>query len=226
MKRLYYRTEKELEGLKWTGKVIDFGMSLSIVAAANELYCAEALLRQHPDLWKREVKQYSRAAAKAARDRESAIRIGMKDSHFWDDYSDRVIDEAERDVRVFRNVLCVILSDSNVPDAELYAAIECARVLVEMCVHQYEEIMNRAKEKFNYDFTERFSSFYIRDVLYKWDKMCSILYRGYEADLNRPDAMAAFDSMCVKFTEGLYVQSCLDEAERLHPEFTNEIIVK
>ena len=37
-KKLEYDTDRELDGLRWLARVIDFGVSLTIATAINELY--------------------------------------------------------------------------------------------------------------------------------------------------------------------------------------------
>lgn len=56
IKKYTYTTDKELEGLRWASKVVDFGVSLTAMAALNELTTAYVMLRERKDIFRREAK--------------------------------------------------------------------------------------------------------------------------------------------------------------------------
>lgn len=226
-KKIYYDDEKDLEGLKWTAKVVDFGVGLSVIAAINEVYAASGYLRDRPDLYRFKVKHFCNLAVRYATLMENEIKSSMKCQSFWLDYSDRVIDEAEQDILLFRLSVKQELDNAKIKDSQLLSFVECARVMLDLSVKLFDGVMDASKEKFGKDYRKNFLEFRIDSVLGFWEKMCEVLYRGKKVDLNTPHVKGLFDKMCDKFAEGGYIQACLEEAQKNNPEFEeNEVEVK
>lgn len=225
MKKLVYYNNTELEGIKYISKVVDFGLGLSVISAFNECLSTLFYLKDTP-MFRREVKYECRLALKLAQIKENTIRSNMKSREFWEDYSDHVIDVAEKDVTIFRIALKNEL-DKAVPEySNLFSYVECARVLLDMTVKHFDVIMSDGRKKFGRDFSKDFAEYRPEDVLFHWDKLCKYLYKGIQLDLNTDATIAAFDVVCAKFSEGSYIHECLAEAKKNHAEFANVVIVR
>lgn len=218
-KKIYYEDEKDLEGLKWTAKVVDFGVGLSVIAAINEVYAASGYLRDHPDLYRFKVKHFCNLAVKSATLMENEIKNSMKSQSFWLDYSDKVIDEAEQDILLFRLSVKQELDNAKIKDSYLLSFVECARVMLDMSVKLFDGVMEASREKFGREYKKYFTEFRCGDVFGFWEKMCELLYKGKTVDLNTNNIKGLFDKMCDKFAGGEYIHACLEEAQRNNPEF-------
>lgn len=226
-KKLYYEDEQDLEGQKNTAQIVDFGVSLSVTAAINCVYYASGCIRERKDLYRQRVKQLCNLAVKSASQMEMRMKSVMRDKSYWLDYSDRVIDEAQDDITSFRRAIEKVLMDANFPDATLYSYIECARVLLDMSVKQFDCVMERAEEDYGHNYSGIFFEFRAGDVFGNWDKMCYELYDGFSIDLNTPEVMDAFDVVSRRFGRGEYVSACREEAHAKNPDFVeNRIKVK
>lgn len=226
-KKIYYEDEKDLEGLKWTAKVVDFGVGLSVIAAINEVYAASGYLRDRPDLYRFKVKGFCNLAVKSATLMENEIKNSMKSQSFWLDYSDKVIDEAEQDILLFRLSVKQELDNAKIKDSQLLSFVECARVMLDMSVKLFDGVMEASREKFGREYKKYFTEFRCGDVFWFWEKMCELLYKGKNVDLNTNNIKGLFDKMCDKFAGGEYIHACLEEAQRNNPEFVeNEVEVK
>lgn len=151
-KKIYYEDEKDLEGLKWTAKVVDFGVGLSVIAAINEVYAASGYLRDCPDLYRFTVKHFCNLAVKSATLMENEIKNSMKSQSFWLDYSDKVIDEAEQDILLFRLSVKQELDNAKIKDSQLLSFVECARVMLDMSVKLFDGVMEASREKFGREY--------------------------------------------------------------------------
>jgi hypothetical protein len=226
-RKVYYHNERDLEGLKWTSKIVDFGVGLMVTAAINEMHNAYTMLVDRKDLLKGKTKQFCNRAFKEAKLREIFIKENMVSKQFWLDYSDRVIDEAQNDITFFRIAVKQTLDNAKIKDSVLISYIETARTMLDMAVEQYKSIMEQAKKKYGRDYSKEFASYRLDSVFYWWNQMCGILYKGYSADLNNEYTTGMFDRMCKKFAEGEYIQACLQEAYNNNPDFVdNSIKVK
>jgi len=223
-KKIYYYGEKDLQGMRWTARTVDFGVSLSVIAAINELYSAHSMLLDRPDLFRQTAKRFGNLAVSAASRREVYIKSNMKDQSFWSDYSDRVIDVAESDITLFRVSIKSELDRVKFPDSDLYAFIECARVLLEMSITQFDCIMKKAKDRWGRDYKKDFLEYRIGEVSGHWNKMCEELYKGFDIDLNSEQVTCMFNKMCMKFAEGSYIDACMAEAHKKNPNFLGNAI--
>ena len=215
MKKILFHSEKEKEGIIWTAKVISYGVSLTLMSALNEVHSARAFLLDRPGLYRHMVKKYCNMACRQAVNIESTIRNMVNDKNFWLEYSDRVIDEAERDITLFRVAIKQVLDKAKVEDSDIISRAECARVLLDVAVKQFEGTLADAREKFGMDYRKYFVEYDATGVLAAWQNMCDCLYRdsnGTDVDLNTDGVISAFDSLSTKFANGVYIDSCLDNA--------------
>lgn len=81
-KKVYYYNEHDLEGLKWIAKVMDFGVSLEVVSAFNEIRVSYIYLRERKDLFRHTIKQNCNNAMKALKIRETEIKSLMINKKF------------------------------------------------------------------------------------------------------------------------------------------------
>ena len=227
-KKVVYYTEKQFEGIEYAAKVIDFGVSLSVAVALNELYTAHMMLRERKDLYKREVKHLANIATDKAKYRRGLMLSTMRSRKFFDTYSDKVIDLAENDVTLFRISVKQTLDDNHVEDSDLISYIETARTLLDMAKEHFVAVCKHAREEYApYDYASAFSEFNCSDVLAAWQKVCDILYtRESNIDLNTEKSIALFHSLANKFADGDYVDECMKEAHEACPEFIENEIKK
>ena len=246
-KRIPFTTDKQLEGIGWTSRVMNFGVALTIASAFNELYTAHMMLRERPDLYKKEIKRHANDAIRFAEMKKGQMLNYMEHRKFYDTYADKVIDLTENDITIFRISIKQTLDEARYKDAELVSYIETARALLNAATIQFREVIRTTEEdygkytcelilpkvynpkhiqKFTWDYN--FSEFNVANVLKSWDTVCDLLYgNDSDIDLNTERSTTLFDILCKKFAEGDYVQPCLKEAHEAFPEFIkNEIIVK
>ena len=224
-RKVYYRTEKELEGIHYVARITDFGLSLTIECALNELLNAYLMVRDMP-IFRQKLKQYANQAENLAKLRRARILALMKDRNFYNVYSDRAIDLAEDDLTRLRIGVKQILDDAKNEHSDVIAQCEVARIMLHLACEQYSAIMQKAKEKFGCDYSKTFYEFNIKDVRDVWDKATSLIYKDcYDADLNTDKIQALFDTMAGKFADGMYIEECLKAAKEEHCDFTNQIKV-
>ena len=228
MKKVYYKSEKDLEGLKWCAKIMDFGVSLMIKAAVNELNTAYIMLRESPK-FRHEIKNHAKQAMRAADRKESEILSIMASRQFYEDYSDKVIDLASNDITLFRTAMQEELRKAGIgsDDADLYAHVECARVLLNMCQLQFDEIIRQAQERWGRNYAMNFSEFTVTGIYRHWDIVSEMTYKdaGF-ADLNTAKIKALYDVMDKNFSTGKYIGDCLQEAKKNNPDFVNNFKIK
>lgn len=220
-KKVYYTSEKDLEGIKWTAKVIDFGVGLMVSAAINEMYNAYAMAIDRKDIMRGKVKYCCNNAFREAKRTETAIRMNMRSRKFWADYSDAVIDEALNDITLFRIAVKQTLDDQDVKESEFFAYVETARVMLNMAVESFRCFMEQAKAHFGKNYTDMFSEYNVNGIFYWWGQMCDILYKGQTASINNDKTHGMFDRLCKKFAEGEYINACLEQAQASNPDFTD-----
>lgn len=225
-KKVYYYNEHDLEGLKWIAKVMDFGVSLEVVSAFNEIRVSYIYLRERKDLFRHTIKQNCNNAMKALKIRETEIKSLMINKKFWDEYSDPIIDLANDDIEKFRKAIKQTLDDANYKDSEIISYVETARVLMDMSIKQWDTIIDEARRKYGRDYSQDFSEYRVTNVYNWWSIVCDELYKGVSIDLNNETIDSVFNEMCEKFAEGKYVEDCLKEAQKTNPDFINAIVVK
>ncbi len=228
-KRITYSTDRQLEGIRYMAKIIDFGVSLTIATAFNELYTAHMMLRERKDLYKHEVKRFANEAVERAKMKRAQMLSLMANRNFFDTYSDKVIDLSENDITLFRISLKQTLDRAKYPNSELISYIETARALLDASTLQFAEVAKATREDYGeYTWEKTFIEFEVSDVLKSWDKVCKLIYHSHEdINLNTPESTQLFDGLCRKFADGEYVDACLEEAHEAEPEFVeNKVILK
>lgn len=150
MKRVTYTTENELEALKYLSKCYDFALSLCISLAFSELDIAVVYLREQK-FFKHELKYFINNAVKKADFKRYQINSIMVSKGFFESYSDRVIDLADKDIKSFKSSLTKVIEKNEINNASFYAQIETTRCLIEACVLDFKGIADDAKRKFGKD---------------------------------------------------------------------------
>ena len=228
-KKIYYRTERELEGLQYIAKVIDFGVSLAIASAFNEMLNAQLLLAQTP-LHRQRLKQALRLGYNKANMHTNLIRSCMADVAFYNEYADAVVDYAHNDITLILASLKQTLDNANVPYSLAIAQTELARILLHLARLQFLDAIEATKKKFGYDYAKYFTEFDISDVCAAWDKVCNLTHslggKKFNVDLNTKENELLVQKISKKFVEGDYIDDCLAEARVVKQDFNNEIIVK
>lgn len=223
-KRYSYTNQKDLDGLRWTSRVVDFGVSLTNTAALNELTIAFVMLRDRKDIYRHSVRRFANEAILAADRKRQAMFSVMANREFFDTYSDAVIDLAERDIVMFRIGIKQTLDDHGVEDSELFSYMETARTILDMAKTHFEISMETARNDFGFDYSKTFAEFNVRDVFDLWGRACESAYRNESnVDLNTERNVMMFNQMAKKFADGDYVDACLKGAVAEFPDFANEI---
>ena len=225
-RRVVYYGEKDLEGLRWTARIIDFGIGLAVTASFNELRSSYAFLRESP-LFRQSVKKDTNHVLRMVKQRECEIRSIMKSKSFWDDYSDTVIDLANNDVTLFRIAIKSVLDKNGFKDSNLVSYMETARVLLEMTEQHFDAVMADAKERYGRNYSAEFACYDMEPIRRAWERVTDAIYVGSPIDLNTKEVDMMFKRIDKKFAEGEYIQECLKVAMDSHPEFTeNKVEVK
>ena len=177
-------------------------------------------------MYRHVIKKCCNDANNKQRNAESNIRLYMANKKFWDDYSDSVIDAANRDILLFRMAIKQQIDNAKCEHSKLISHCETARCLLDMAVFQFDYCVEEAKKRYGRDFSQIFIEYRVGDVLSSWTRLCKLLYGNthLEVDLNSERAQQAFDIICRKFSDGEYISACLSEAQKEHPEFANSII--
>lgn len=225
-KKVVYYTDRQFAGIEYAAKVIDFGVSLTVATALNELYTAHMMLRERKDLYRRDVKRLANIAIDKAKLRRGQMLSTMRSREFFDAYSDKVIDLAEHDVTIFRISIKQTLDDHRAEDSDLISYIETARTMLDMATIHFGEVCKHAREEYApYDYASAFSEFNCSDVLTAWQKVCDILYaRESSIDLNTDKNLKVFHMLANKFADGDYVDECMKEAHEACPGFIKNAI--
>lgn len=204
-------------GIEWTSRVVDFGISLMVGAALNELITSEIHLEDTP-LFKGSVKHNARRAVREASARQIILRQSAGDGKLYESYSGSVIDVARHDINLFRIAIKQVLDNHNIPLSDILAEVECARCLCEMSVIALQDTIRIAEHRYLKDFGKYFQEFDIKRIRDIWTLVSNEVYKGYVIDLNTPTVKALFDSMLVKFSEGKYINECLEQAYDENPD--------
>ena len=231
MKRVTYKTEKELEALKYIAKCYDFALTLCITLAFNQLDITTISLREEKD-FKHELKHsVNNALSEADRKRAEMMQI-MKSGGFFESYSDTVIDLAEKDINAFRRSLERVMEKNGVERAKLYAQVETTRCLLESCVMDFKSLGEQCKEKFGYNVSSFFEEFNVSKVAYWFSRAVDKLYKDVdeskgEIKLKTSATSRIWNRIHKKIAEGEYIGGCFAAAQKEHPEFMeNEVKVK
>ena len=214
MKKVNCRSKKEVIGIKWIARVIDFGVSLTVIEALNDGLNAFLAVRENKKVYRHKVKQLANEAEKKMSLKKTAILSEMKYKKFFDTYSDAVIDLAETDVQDFRSSIKKVLDENNVHDSDMIADVETARVMFVLATIHYNSVMEAAKSKFGNCHKELFNHFDLTDIRQTWERLCHLIYANHTADLNTESVQKRYDQMSDKFVNGFYVSDCVKEVKK------------
>lgn len=217
MRTIKLNSTWDYHGIEWTSRVVDFGISLMVGAALNELITSEIHLEDTP-LFKGIVKHNARRAVREASARQIILRQSAGDGKLYESYSGAVIDAARNDINLFRIAIKQVLDEHNIPYSGIKAEVECARCLLEMSVIALQDTIRIAEHRYLKDFGKYFQEFDIKRIRDIWTLVCNDVYKGWVIDLNTPTVKALFDSMLVKFSEGKYINECLEQAYDENPD--------
>lgn len=217
MKKVSCRNEREANGVNWTAKVMDFGVSLTVIEALNDGLNAFLSIRDNKSVYRQKVKQLANEAERKMTLQKAAILSNMKDRRFFDSYSDAVIDFANKDVQAFRDSLKKTLDENNIKHSDMLSNAETARVMLTFAVVHYESVIDAARHKFLANYKNVFNDYDLTDVRKTWERLCKILYEHQTADFNTKESKALYEQLSNKFTDGVYVKQCLQEAKKECP---------
>lgn len=204
---------------------MDFGTSLMIKAACNEVSRAYVFLRKTP-FFKQKVKHLANKAAKEADCKVCELLGVMQNRKFYDDYSEQVIETARNDIEKFRLALKTVMDKAGIQESLMYSHVETARALLNMCVLQFRDTTDVALKRYGRDYANNFREFDASHLFVSWSLLCDILYQNESVDLNTPETTALWNILCRKFGSGVYVKECMKVACDENPEYNyNEIIV-
>ena len=221
-KRVYYRSERELEGLRWTAKAIDFGVSVAIMAAFNQMLNAYLVLTESK-LLAHKARQFANRAYSKMTIRKRLILATMKDEKFYDSFAEASIDATCEDVGNFKQSLFNTLQNEGVPNAKALAEAETARVLLRSAHDHYVCILQRAVEKFGYSYAKHFTEYDALDVFLAWNTVCEDLYHQVSFNLNNENTDKWFGILQERLASGFYIEGSVKEALMENPDFANEI---
>lgn len=169
-KRVFYGSERQLEGLMLVAKSLDFGVSLTLASVYNEMLNAHLALRATPK-YKHQLKKALRHAESVAEQQRLAIMANMKKRDFYDAYSDAVIDCAKTDITLLRISMKQTLDDAKVEHSDALAWIEITHTLCSIAKIHYEGIVREATKKYGHNYHDEFSEFDPTNLLVAWTRV-------------------------------------------------------
>jgi len=235
MKDVKYYNNTQKEALEYTSKVVDFGVTLILYSALNEVLNAYNLLRESK-YFVHNIKRRAKNVLEMRNKKVKELRDIVMHKGFAEAYWDAIIDACEKDVADFRKTIKEVLDDNNVPDSDMFSQIETTRVLLEAAKIQFEEVIKASNSKYlpkglkdmkGLNLFNTFREFYIDNLHKEWEAVCSQLYKinGTDVDLNNDSVTTQFNVLADKFAKGLYIDECLKAAEQEFPEFAGAKVV-
>lgn len=235
MKNVIYYNNTQKEALEYTSKVVDFGVTLILYSALNEVLNSYVLLRDSK-YFVHNIKRRANNILEMRNKKVKELRDIVMHKGFAEAYWDAIIDACEKDVASFKKSIKTILDNNNAPDSDLFAQIETTRVLLEAAKIQYEEVIKASNSKYlpkglkdmkGLNLFETFHEFYADRLHKEWEAVCSELYRinKTDIDLNNESVTKQFNTLAEKFAKGLYIDECLKAAEQEYPEYAGAKVV-
>lgn len=235
MKDVKYHNYTEKEALEYTSKLMDFGVTLIVYAALNEVLNAYILLRRSK-LFRGIAKRRANETLRMRDRKVKELKDSVMHKGFTACYWDAIIDVCEEDVARFRAEIKSILDFYMVEDSDLYAQAETTRVLLEAAKIHFEEVIKESTNKFrsidmegmkNLNLFNVFHEFYIDGIYREWNAVCDVIYGNKSKDINLSNdkTSAAFNVMAEKFAKGTYIDSCLEAAKAEYPEYSEVKVV-
>lgn len=231
MKDISYHNYTEKEALEYTSNIINFGVTLIVYAALNEVLNGYILIRQSK-YYKNVIKQRANRSLALRNRKVEQLKSMVKTRKYAESFWDAIIDVCEDDVANLRKEIKVILDNALIEDSDLYAQAETTRVMLEAAKIHYEEvikecttkfIMKNAEEMKKLNLFDAFHEFYIDGIFREWNIICDELYKNKHTTIELTDdnTLGAFNVMADKFAKGLYIDQCLKAASADYPEFAD-----
>ena len=235
MKSIKYHNRTEKEALEYTSKLVDFGVTLVVYAALNELLNAYYLLSRSSH-FKKIVKKRANEALRQRNIKVRELKDLVMHQGFAETYWDAIVDACEKDIANFKNAIRNTIEDAGIEPSDLLAEMETSRVLLMMAKIHYEEVIRDCTNKYrtknladmkHLNLFDAFHEFYIDGIYKEWDLVCDELYKKkyVTVELENDKTRAAFDVLSDKFAKGLYIDECLNSATVEYPEFSGAKIV-
>lgn len=180
---------KELQTqLCWTERLLVYCCYLNCEMASRAMSeCVEVFLKR-PDKYRQTTKKLTHGARV---DLLNTIRVILlnSDKAFLENYSGNFCEEVQGMMDYLRNCIWQELRDAGVKEAQLYAYVNTAYVMLEYCVKSYDRLMNELKEKFGRDFYPLYIDFRPSKAFRKWSDMFTALFEkdSQECDLDLSD---------------------------------------
>lgn len=230
MKNIKYHNKTEKEALEYTSKLVDFGVTLVVYAALNELLNAYYLL-QRSKYFRTTVKRLANEAVRMRNMKVVELKSVVMHKGFSESYWDAIVDVCEDDISAFRTELVKVLEEASVDDGEIYAQAEVARVLLGSAKAHFEKVIKDctnlyrtqdAREMRNLNLFDTFHEFYVDGIYKQWNLVCDELYKDKDRniELTNDKTIESYNVLADKFVKGGYIDECLRVATREHPEYT------
>lgn len=237
MKKLTYYSQEEYEALTFAAKVIDNGVTLIVYEA---IYQGREFV-----YWSRErgickgiVKSLTNNFLSEVRKKEALMLVSFKSPGFYKIYSDSIVDHSWDDVEALKKAISDTLDSFGVPNSDVIAMLEVSRVLFEAAVRLFDKAIERITNTIGSkaivavngrrivrDYAGMFSELSPHRPYQAVKRLAEIVYSSSKGcDLNTPELRSLCMEVVRKFEEGDYIQSCLEDAAKVFPEFKNTII--
>lgn len=205
-------------GSLWALAQMQYALPLSKVAAINEVDNACSILRDHPELFRQKVKYYIGNTIRTTERHEELIRQFVQDASTMEELYENIVEVQEEDVKKLRTLVLEDLKSHNVPNADIIAWVEVARILLSLSVYHFKSTMQRGIGKFAYDYTKTFRSFCVTDTLTAWTKVASSLNpTTLQAPKPVIDQIVLIRS---KYADATYLSACIQRMKD-HPYFAS-----
>lgn len=227
MKKVNFTNIREYDGLLWVTQTLDFGTSLVIRVATNEMNCCYARIKARRDLFHQKVKKIANNTVSLADKKLTIIRSNMANYNFFESYSDSITEASKNDITMYRLAVRRVFDDAGINDAELLSYIEVTRSLLEIARLHYKSAMEMAEARYLRWYNKEFREFDFADVSTAWEQLCDEVYPNKAIDLTVPSVSQWYNVLIDKFGSGSYVRECMKVACEENPEFNyNEIIIQ
>lgn len=168
-------TEKLRKGSHWILGNMQANVSLSAILALNGMDNAFAMLRNRPDIFRFQLKQMTNRAIKQGDMVKTFLMLCTNYPKEMDQYTDCIVDVTSQDVTELRHRIQNLLDGEGVPEAELTAWVETARLLLHLAVEHFNSIMQQGEEKVGLDYTRYFRQAQMDHVLETWYHVAALM---------------------------------------------------
>lgn len=192
--------------------------------AQSAMVDALACLKEHPKLYRHDIKLSMRNAM-AAYDRwDKAMRRTLKDRYqLWLDLSDAVDDDIRRHVQMFRQTIDSWLLRYGIPDRNLLAHLETALSLVRMARMTFDNLFANFDKVVHVNLRPLFQGGDFRDVEFWWERGTDAVFKAVapnsKINLNEShDVDLAFKIIARKLTNEQIFNRAGEKALLLNPD--------